>query len=423
MEKTSAAVNQRKPTDRSIIILFWTTSLLGLYFTSLHNYLLFHTLAEVFSIVVACGIFFVAWNSRRFLDNNYLFFLGMAYLFVGGLDLLHTSAYKGMGVFEGYGANLPTQLWIASRYLESLSLFIAPFLLNRKMRVNYIFFGYSALVVLLLVTIFYSSIFPECYVEGAGLTPFKKISEYIISLILLCSIIFLHQKKAHFDKAVFRYLVTSIVLTICAELTFTLYLSVYGLSNFIGHFLKILSFYFIYKAVIETGLSKPFNILFRDIKQSEEALRAEKTKLQEALKKVKTLSGLLPICSSCKKIRDDRGYWSQIESYIGKHSEAEFTHGICPDCAEKIYQDYSRNKVSENKEKHLVDDDKAQEEETISGRRYGVDRRMGSERRIRNLQDKILEINRVQERRTGSERRSGLERRSHPTSRYYHDRS
>ncbi len=61
--------------------------------------------------------------------------------------------------------------------------------------------------------------------------------------------------------------------------------------------------------------------------------------LKDALSKVKTLSGLLPICSACKKIRDDRGYWNQLESYIHHHSEAEFSHSICPDCARKILED------------------------------------------------------------------------------------
>ncbi len=60
-------------------------------------------------------------------------------------------------------------------------------------------------------------------------------------------------------------------------------------------------------------------------------------KLQEALSQVRTLSGLLPICSSCKKIRDDQGYWNQIEGYISEHSEAEFTHGLCPECIKKFY--------------------------------------------------------------------------------------
>jgi hypothetical protein len=62
--------------------------------------------------------------------------------------------------------------------------------------------------------------------------------------------------------------------------------------------------------------------------------------LQEALKQVKLLSGFLPICSSCKRIRDDQGRWMQIESYIRDHSEAEFSHGICPECKERLYPDY-----------------------------------------------------------------------------------
>ena len=70
--------------------------------------------------------------------------------------------------------------------------------------------------------------------------------------------------------------------------------------------------------------------------------------LQDALSKVKQLSGLLPICASCKKIRDDKGYWNQIEEYIRNHSEADFSHGLCPPCIEKLYPEYSTNKSNKN---------------------------------------------------------------------------
>ena len=63
------------------------------------------------------------------------------------------------------------------------------------------------------------------------------------------------------------------------------------------------------------------------------------SKLQAALAKIKTLSGLLPICASCKNIRDDKGYWAQIETYIQAHSDAEFSHGTCPDCFERLYSE------------------------------------------------------------------------------------
>jgi PAS domain S-box-containing protein len=81
----------------------------------------------------------------------------------------------------------------------------------------------------------------------------------------------------------------------------------------------------------------------RDITErvrAKEALKHERDKLQDALAKVKTLSGMLPICSNCKKIRDDKGYWNQIESYIAKHTEVDFSHSICPECAKKLYPEF-----------------------------------------------------------------------------------
>jgi PAS domain-containing protein len=81
-------------------------------------------------------------------------------------------------------------------------------------------------------------------------------------------------------------------------------------------------------------------ISFRDIterKQAEEALREKVEELREALDHIKTLRGIVPICTVCKKIRDDQGYWNQVEVYVRNHTEAEFSHGICPECMKELY--------------------------------------------------------------------------------------
>jgi len=262
--------------NKLVTIIFGILILFGLYLTPLYNYLLFHSIAELFIIVVACGIFIVAWNSRRFLGNNYLLFIGIAYLFIAVLELIHTLGYTGMGIFKGYGTNLPAQLWIAARYMESLSLLIAPLCFGRRIRLNIVFITFASATCLILLSIFLWNIFPLCFVEGFGLTPFKKISEYIISLILLGAIALLYQKRKEFEVGVYRLLVASIVLSIAAELAFTFYIHAYGFSNLIGHYFKIISFYLIYKAIIETGLTRPYDLLFRNLKQGEEALRNEK---------------------------------------------------------------------------------------------------------------------------------------------------
>lgn len=72
-------------------------------------------------------------------------------------------------------------------------------------------------------------------------------------------------------------------------------------------------------------------------------LRRLNTQLETALAQVKKLSGLLPICASCKKIRDDAGYWHEVEAYVQDHSEVEFSHGLCPDCIAKFYPDFLGN--------------------------------------------------------------------------------
>ena len=91
---------------------------------------------------------------------------------------------------------------------------------------------------------------------------------------------------------------------------------------------------------------------FRDIterKRAEEEREKLITELRDAMSNIKTLRGMLPICSSCKKIRDDTGYWSQIESYIKDHSEAVFSHGMCPDCMKKLYPEYYKKIYPEQK--------------------------------------------------------------------------
>jgi len=98
----------------------------------------------------------------------------------------------------------------------------------------------------------------------------------------------------------------------------------------------------ILKTVVSVTLAGREHLLesFLDIterKRAEEERERLIGQLQDALAEVKTLSGLLPLCSSCKRIRDDKGYWQQIEAYIRDHSEAEFSHSVCPECAKKLY--------------------------------------------------------------------------------------
>jgi len=356
-------VEAGSPKTKWLHYFFYIAVLVGLYFTTFVNYLLFHGLVEGFSIIVAFAFFAVAWNSKKYIQNQYILFIGVAYFFIASLDLLHTFSYKGMPIFTDYDF-YANQLWIGARYMESITLLIGFYALGRKNTFSpeAIFLVYLVITTSLVLSIFVWKIFPVCFIEGSGLTFFKKTSEYIISTFLGICVLILNKKRKHFEPSVFKILVVSLIFTIISELAFTFYISNYGISNLIGHYFKLFSFFLIYKAVIETGLRNPYNLIFRELNSSNKQLTIEIdarvkseenqaeliSELKTALSQVKTLSGLLPICGHCKKVRDDKGYWKQIESYIQDNSEAVFSHGICQNCAKEHFPGYDLNEENES---------------------------------------------------------------------------
>ena len=100
-------------------------------------------------------------------------------------------------------------------------------------------------------------------------------------------------------------------------------------------------------------IAKPYDLKEHDarvnvgrrILEMQDAMADKVQELQKAMNEVRTLRGIIPICASCKMIRDDRGYWNQVEAYVRDHNEAEFSHGICPECIEKLYPEFVRAKT------------------------------------------------------------------------------
>ena len=269
--------------------------LFGLYLTSFVSYDVFHTLVELFSVIIAFGIFIVIWNARSFLDNHFLLFLGIAYVFISLIDIAHTFAYQGVGILTFFDptSNLATQLWIAARYIQALSLLIAPIFLTRKINIRLVSGIFSLVVISVFVSIFYLKIFPTAYIDGVGLTLFKKISEYIISLILIGSAVFLFKKRRTLNVKVFYLIFASIIFTIASELSFTTYLGVFDFSNMLGHLFKIVSFLLIYKTIVEFGVRNPLSYIFRSLEQNAETLRASELKFRSLSEKLeKTVTDL-----------------------------------------------------------------------------------------------------------------------------------
>ncbi len=292
--------------ERASAIVLGVLILIGLFLVSRVNYLLFHALVELFSVVISITIFVLVWSSRSFIENRYLMVLGIASLFIGLFDLLHTLSYQGMGVFPGTqqgqanAANLATQLWLAARYVQSITMAIAPllFLDGRQMRVRpgAVLAAYLVVTAALLFAI-YRGIFPDSLLDATGLTPFKIASEYIIILFFIIGFLLIFSKRLTsnaFDRNVRNLLALSIILNVLAEIAFTGYLQVMDFINLAGHFFKVGAVYLIYEAIIVTGLLRPYSLLFRELAQREKAQRASEARERARAAEIEALMDVVP---------------------------------------------------------------------------------------------------------------------------------
>ena len=251
---------------RSVVglILIVGVCALGLQF----GYLVFHVLAEGFSIIIALSALMVTGASKQFTKDRCLIYIAIGIGWCAVLDVVHTLAFKGMGLLPVDGANTATQLWIAARYLQAAVIISALLFLNRNVRIAYLNVGFALVVAAVLVSIA-TGAFPDAYIEGQGLTPFKVYSEYVIILMLAATLVLLWHRRALLAQPVLLTLCASLVAMIVAEFAFTRYVSVYATANLVGHLFKIIAYWFIYVALVKWTLREPFRLLA----EAQQALR------------------------------------------------------------------------------------------------------------------------------------------------------
>ena len=241
----------------------------GLVAVSRYSYPLFHTLIELATVAVAAALFLITWNTRRFLEDDYLLFLGIAFLFVAGVDVLHTLAFAGVSLFPGYGPSLPSQLWLIARSAQAVALIFSPRFIGRRADLRLAVVAYAGVVGVALLMVFVVRAFPATQNATGAVTPFKVAAEWAIMAVLAGAMVTLWRTRSRLDPAVIRLLLWSIGLTIISELAFTLYAGPFDLLNLTGHLIKLVAFYLLYKAVIVTALVRPYSLLFRQVRQRE----------------------------------------------------------------------------------------------------------------------------------------------------------
>lgn len=227
------------------------------------GYLLGHMAAEVFSVIIAMTAMVVSTTSRHFTRNHFAVFVAVAIGWSGVLDLAHMFAYKGMNLIPTTSANPATQLWIGARLIQALAMLAAPFMLTRKVASAtrlHLVFGLAALMVVLAVA---TGWFPDAYIDGQGLTPFKIYAEYFAIVLMAMSLVLLWQRRKLLSQPLLLGMTAALLAMMAAEFVLTLYVNIYSHANLAGHLLKIYAFWFVYVALVRSTMAMPFAMLAR----------------------------------------------------------------------------------------------------------------------------------------------------------------
>jgi len=227
---------------------------------SAYNGLLFHTLAESFAIVIAILIFVVAYNTYTFSKTHFLMYLGCGYFWVGLLDFFHTATFSSSTIFSNITPSTTIQFWIAARGLEVFLLISFTFYVHKPVNKALTFWSFG-LVFTLLFYLTLNNFLPVLFSPKTGLTATKIVAEYFLILLLLIALWQAWKHKKYFNPSIYKLINLSILLTIAAEVSFTMYLNFSSISVAIGHLFKALSFWIMYIALVESTLKQPFKSL------------------------------------------------------------------------------------------------------------------------------------------------------------------
>lgn len=254
------------------VLIEWSFFLIFVVFLlkiNINSNLFFHTAIELFINIVFLLVFVFAFNTYGINKNNSILILGTGYFFVSAVGILHLLAYPGMPFIIGRdNIDVSAQLWIAARYIGVCTCLVSVLFIlkpNKKFNPYFLFIAYLCITIFVLFSILTLKIFPTCYIRGVGLTTFKVVSEYIIFFLFIGAAVIYLKIRKKVDKYLFICLECFFVLSAISEMFFVNFMLVSEWTNVIGHIVKLIAAYFLYKGVVETGIKRPYNLVNNDL--------------------------------------------------------------------------------------------------------------------------------------------------------------
>ena len=273
------------PTPRQWVKTLLAVLLLaGLYAVSQYHFLFFHCLTETFSIVIAVAVFAILWNTRQYLENGFYLVLGIGCLFAAVFNFPYIVGYPGMGIlaFPGADGNVALQARTVAQWYISLSCVSTSFFFAERSTRPPRLLVYSALLALAVASILYWRVFPDCLVEGGRITLSKRAGLIVSSAAYLACVVLLIARRRELNARLFRLLVAAGTTLFVKDFTPAIAPDMTHGVRIVAHLSQVVALYFVYKAFIEVGLRRPYDLLFRHLKRSEESLVHRERELQEA---------------------------------------------------------------------------------------------------------------------------------------------
>ncbi|MBI5606450.1 MAG: PAS domain-containing protein [Deltaproteobacteria bacterium] len=305
------------------------------------SYLLFHNITEFFSIMVSLSMFGLGWFTYEQSKDRQALFLSTAFLGIGLMDFMHTLANAAMPPFiTPNSSNKSIQFWIAVRLFQAITFLVSAFVytekpvrwLSKKVLIT------SALLVSFLVftgIIFFPSHIPATFVPGVGLTPFKRISEYlIIGLLSAAAAAYFRRITRTGDRLLLFYL-AAFVICIFSELPLALYTRVFDTYNVLGHLYKVAAFFLIYYGIYKASVKNPYIKLAetsRRLQAANEAIQERTRELQEAQRLAQSIvetiwEPLVVLGADLRVIYANSAFYANIK-VITQETEGRFIYDI-----------------------------------------------------------------------------------------------
>lgn len=230
-------------------------------------YLVFHNVAEIFSVIVSMSIFGLGWTSYTRTHDRHSLYLSSAFLAIGLIDFMHTLGHVGMPDFITENtANKSSQFWIAVRLYAAVIFLTSAFFRhnNRQLWISrpvMLAFSLTFTVATYVLVIVFPGVLPDTFIPGIGLTVFKKNAEYLIILLLAVPAIIYARDALQRKDRYNAYYSAALILCVFSELAFALYSNFFDSFNMLGHVYKILAFALIYKGLFIASIVRPYETL------------------------------------------------------------------------------------------------------------------------------------------------------------------